>query len=148
MSKMALDYKAINLGQGFPDFNTDEKLQSLVSQAMADGFNQYPAMAGVPALREVIHHKVKTLYRRSYDADTEITVTSGATQAIMAAVLASVGPGDEVLVLEPCYDCYLPAIRLAGARAITVPMLSPTTANPSYSIDWARDQANITPRTR
>jgi methionine aminotransferase len=111
MSKMALDYKAINLGQGFPDFNTDEKLQGLVSKAMADGFNQYPAMAGVPALREVIHHKVKTLYGRSYDVDTEITVTSGATQAIMAAVLASVGAGDEVLVLEPCYDCYLPAIR-------------------------------------
>ena len=148
MSKMALDYKAINLGQGFPDFNTDEKLLGLVSQAMADGFNQYPAMAGVPVLREVIHHKVKTLYGRSYDVDTEITVTSGATQAIMAAVLASVGAGDEVLVLEPCYDCYLPAIRLAGAKAITVPMLSPTAANPLFSIDWNRIQANITPRTR
>jgi methionine aminotransferase len=148
MSKMALDYKAINLGQGFPDFNTDEKLQALVSKAMADGFNQYPAMAGVPILREVIHQKVKNLYGRSYDIDTEITVTSGATQAIMAAVLASVGAGDEVLVLEPCYDCYLPAIRLAGAKAITVPMVSPTSKNPHFSIDWNRVQASITSHTR
>ena len=148
MSKMALDYKAINLGQGFPDFNTDERLQGLVSKAMADGLNQYPAMAGVPALREVIHQKVKTLYGRSYDVDTEITVTSGATQAIMAAVLASVGTGDEVLVLEPCYDCYLPAIRLAGARAITIPMVSPTEANPLFSIDWNRVKASITAKTR
>lgn len=148
MSKMALDYKAINLGQGFPDFNTDDRLQSLVSKAMADGMNQYPAMAGVPALREVIHQKVKALYGKSYDVDTEITITSGATQAIMAAVLASVGSGDEVLVLEPCYDCYLPAIRLAGARAITIPMVSPTTINPLFSIDWDRVKASITAKTR
>lgn len=148
MSKMALDYKAINLGQGFPDFNTDERLQGLVSKAMADGLNQYPAMAGVPALREVIHQKVKTLYGHSYDVDTEITITSGATQAIMAAVLASVGPGDEVLVLEPCYDCYLPAIRLAGARAITIPMVSPTVSNPLFSIDWNRVKASINTKTR
>ncbi len=148
MSKMALDYQAINLGQGFPDFNTDERLLGLVSKAMADGLNQYPAMAGVPALREVIHQKVKTLYGRSYDVDTEITVTSGATQAIMAAVLASVGSGDEVLVLEPCYDCYLPAIRLAGARAITIPMVSPTASNPLFSIDWNRVKASITAKTR
>lgn len=148
MSKMALDYKAINLGQGFPDFNTDDRLQSLVSKAMADGLNQYPAMAGVPALREVIHQKVKALYGKSYDVDTEITITSGATQAIMAAVLASVGSGDEVLVLEPCYDCYLPAIRLAGARAITIPMVSPTTINPLFSVDWDRVKASITAKTR
>lgn len=148
MSKMALDYKAINLGQGFPDFNTDERLQGLVSKAMADGLNQYPAMAGVPALREVIHQKVKTLYGRSYDVDTEITITSGATQAIMAAVLASVGSGDEVLVLEPCYDCYLPAIRLAGARVVTIPMVSPTASNPLFSIDWNRVKASITAKTR
>jgi methionine aminotransferase len=148
MSKMALDYKAINLGQGFPDFNTDEKLQALVSKAMADGFNQYPAMAGVPVLRDVIHQKVKTLYGRSYDVDSEITITSGATQAIMAAVLASVGAGDEVLVLEPCYDCYLPAIRLAGAKAVTVPMVSPTSTNPLFSIDWTRVKESITSHTR
>ena len=148
MSKMALDYKAINLGQGFPDFNTDEKLQALVSKAMADGFNQYPAMAGVPVLRDVIHQKVKTLYGRSYDVDSEITITSGATQAIMAAVLASVGAGDEVLVLEPCYDCYLPAIRLAGAKAVTVPMVSPTSTTPLFSIDWTRVKESITSHTR
>jgi methionine aminotransferase len=148
MSKMALDYKAINLGQGFPDFNTDEKLQAFVSKAMADGFNQYPAMAGVPVLRDVIHQKVKTLYGRSYDVDSEITITSGATQAIMAAVLASVGAGDEVLVLEPCYDCYLPAIRLAGAKAVTVPMVSPTSTNPLFSIDWTRVKESITSHTR
>ena len=145
---MALDYKAINLGQGFPDFNTDEKLQALVSKAMADGFNQYPAMAGVPVLRDVIHQKVKTLYGRSYDVDSEITITSGATQAIMAAVLASVGAGDEVLVLEPCYDCYLPAIRLAGAKAVTVPMVSPTSTTPLFSIDWTRVKESITSHTR
>ena len=130
MSKMALEHRSINLGQGFPDFNTDQKLLSLVSQAMGQGFNQYPAMAGVPALREVIAEKVSVLYGRRYDPETEITITSGATQAIMASILASVGTGDEVIVLEPCYDCYVPAIRLAGATPISVQMTPPSASNP------------------
>ena len=148
MSKMALEYQAINLGQGFPDFNTDPKLLGLVSEAMEKGFNQYPAMAGVMPLREVISQKVANLYKHQYDPDTEITVTSGATQAIMASVLACVGAGDEVIVLEPCYDCYIPAIKLAGGTAISVAMRPPSQANSVYSVDWALVKAAITKNTK
>ena len=148
MSKMALEYQAINLGQGFPDFNTDPKLLGLVSEAMDKGFNQYPAMAGVMPLREVISQKVANLYKHQYDPDTEITVTSGATQAIMASVLACVGAGDEVIVLEPCYDCYIPAIKLAGGTAISVAMRPPSQANSVYSVDWALVKAAITKKTK
>lgn len=148
MSKMALEYQAINLGQGFPDFNTDPKLLGLVSEAMEKGFNQYPAMAGVMPLREVISQKVANLYKHQYDPDTEITVTSGATQAIMASVLACVGAGDEVIVLEPCYDCYIPAIKLAGGTAISVAMRPPSQANSVYSVDWALVKAAITKKTK
>ena len=95
---MALEYQAINLGQGFPDFNTDPALLTLVSEAMSSGLNQYPAMAGVMALREVISQKMTSLYQHDYDPSTEITITSGATQAIMASVLSCVGNGDEVIV--------------------------------------------------
>jgi methionine aminotransferase len=148
MSKMAVDYQAINLGQGFPDFNTDPKLQALVSKAMADGFNQYPYMTGIAELRNVISEKVETLYGRHYNVDTEITVTSGATQAIMAILLASVGPDDEVIVLEPCYDCYLPAIKLASAKAVCIPMQAPTQEKQTFHVDWAQVQSTITTRTR
>lgn len=148
MSKMAQEYQAINLGQGFPDFNTDPKLLSLVSEAMEKGFNQYPAMAGVMPLREVISQKVANLYKHQYDPDSEITVTSGATQAIMASVLACVGAGDEVIVLEPCYDCYIPAIKLAGGTAISVAMRPPSQANSVYSVDWALVKAAITKKTK
>ena len=143
-----MDYKAINLGQGFPDFNTDQRLLDLVTKAMHEGFNQYPAMAGIPALRNVISTKVESLYGHRYDPDTEITVTSGATEAIMAAVLAAVGPGDEVLVLEPCYDCYLPAIKLSGARAVSVPMQPPTPSHAVYSVDWDRVRCALTSKTK
>jgi len=148
MSKMALEYQAINLGQGFPDFNTDQALLRLVSDAMDKGFNQYPAMAGIMPLREVISQKIAALYKHQYDPDTEITITSGATQAIMASVLACVGKGDEVIVLEPCYDCYIPAIKLAGGTAISVPMRAPTKADPVYSVDWALVHAAITKKTK
>ena len=148
MSKMAVEYQAINLGQGFPDFNTDPKLQALVTQAMADGFNQYPYMPGIAQLRSVISEKVETLYGRSYNADTEITVTSGATEAIMAIMLASVGHDDEVIVLEPCYDCYLPAIKLSGAKAVCIPMQAPTQEIQAFSVDWDLVQSKITTKTR
>ena len=148
MSKMALEYRAINLGQGFPDFNTDPKLLSLVSEAMTSGFNQYPAMAGVIQLRDIISQKINDLYQHRYDPDTEITITSGATQAIMASVLACVGTGDEVIVLEPCYDCYIPAIKLAGATPISVPMRAPSSTNPVYSVDWSLVTAAITQKTK
>ena len=148
MSKMAVDYQAINLGQGFPDFNTDHRLQALVTKAMADGFNQYPYMSGITELRSVIGEKVENLYERHYNIDTEITVTSGATEAIMAIILASVGAGDEVIVLEPCYDCYLPAIKLAGAKPVCIPMLPPTQERKTFQVDWASVKSKITLHTR
>ena len=148
MSKMALEYQAINLGQGFPDFNTDPALLRLVSEAMVKGFNQYPAMAGVMPLREVISQKIAALYQHQYDPETEITITSGATQAIMASVLACVGTGDEVIVLEPCYDCYIPAIKLAGGTAISVPMRAPSQTHSVYSVDWALVHAAVTKKTK
>ncbi len=148
MSKMAIEYQAINLGQGFPDFNTDPKLQAFVSKAMAEGFNQYPYMAGVAELRNVIGEKVESLYGRHYNIDSEITVTSGATEAIMAIVLASVGTGDEVIVLEPCYDCYLPAIKLAGAKAVCIPMLVPTQERRTFQVDWDKVKSKVTTKTR
>ena len=148
MSKLATEHKAINLGQGFPDFNPDPRLLALVAKAMADGFNQYPYMPGVTALREVVAQKIKTLYGHQYDPDTEVTITSGATQAIMSGVLAAVGPGDEVVVIEPCYDSYLPAVKLAGARAISIPMDPPDDSNPTFHVDWDKVRSAITARTR
>ena len=148
MSKMAVDYKAINLGQGFPDFNTAQRLQSLVIEAMSNGFNQYPYMAGVPALREVVAHKVNTLYGYHYDMDSEITITSGATEAIMSIVIGCVGTGDEVIVLEPCYDCYLPAIKLAGGVAVCIPMSAPTDERQSFEVDWEHVRSKVTSKTR
>ena len=148
MSRLAIEHRAINLGQGFPDFDPDPKLCELVSKAMADGHNQYPYMPGVASLRAAIADKVAALYGHRYDPETEITVTSGATEALMATVLAAVDTGDEVVVIEPCYDSYLPAIRLAGGTAVPVPLRAPTEADPYYRIDWQRVRDAITPRTR
>lgn len=148
MSKMALDHKAINLGQGFPDFNADPKLLALVNDAMAAGHNQYPYMPGVDSLREVIRDKVATLYNRTYNKDTEITVTSGATEAIMAAVLAVVHKDDEVIVIEPNYDSYVPAIRLAGGTPVRVCMDPPHDANDTFRVNWQRVAAAVTPKTK
>lgn len=136
MSKMALDYKAINLGQGFPDFNPDDKLINLVNKAMQNGYNQYPYMPGVAPLRQVIQQKVKKLYKADYNVETEITVTSGATEAIMAAVLACVSYGDEVIIIEPSYDSYEPAVLLSGGIPIRVRMMPPDEAHSTFWVDW------------
>lgn len=143
MSALAAETNAVNLGQGFPDFDCDSTLLDAVDDAMRAGHNQYPPMAGIAPLREAIRHKVQQLYGRHYDSDTEITVTAGATQAILTALLAVVHPGDEVIVLEPCYDSYVPNIELAGGVVIRVP-LTPGTFEP----DFDRIAAALSPRTR
>jgi methionine transaminase len=148
MSKMAVDYNAINLGQGFPDFNADEKLLNLVHQAMLDGHNQYPLMTGISELRDVISNKVKTLYGRSYEPNQEITITSGATEAIMSAILATVHPGDEVIVIEPSYDCYVPSIRLAGGQPVFVKMTPPTETKAFFSVNWNKVKDCVTSKTK
>jgi methionine aminotransferase len=142
MSALATERGAVNLGQGFPDFDCDPALLDAVATAMRAGHNQYPPMAGVPALRRAIADKVERLYGRRYDADTEITVTSGATQAIFTAILAVVRPGDEVIVVEPAYDSYIPNIELTGGVAVRVPMTV------DLRVDWDRIAASVTPRTR
>ena len=143
MSALATQHQAVNLGQGFPDFNCDPRLVEGVTSAMTQGLNQYPPMTGVPALREAVAAKVKAMYGRHYDPATEVTITAGATQAIITAVLAVVHPGDEVIVLEPCYDSYIPNIELAGGVTVPVP-LTPGTFRP----DFDKIAAAITPRTR
>ena len=144
MSALATEHGAVNLGQGFPDFSCDPQLQALLAEAVAAGHNQYAPMAGVAALREAVADKTARLYGRSYDARREVTVTAGATQAIMAAVLAVVRPGDEVIVLEPTYDSYVPSILLAGGTPVYVPL----DHRRGYAPDWERVRAAITPRTR
>jgi methionine aminotransferase len=143
MSALATEHKAVNLGQGFPDFDCDPRLVQGVTQAMSQGQNQYPPMTGVPALREAVSAKIGQLYGRHYDPASEITITAGATQAILTAVLAVVHPGDEVIVLEPCYDSYVPNIELAGGQVVRVPLIPG-----SFRPDFDRIAAAITPRTR
>lgn len=143
MSALAKAHGAVNLGQGFPDYPIDPALVDLVTAAMKAGHNQYPPMPGVMALREAIAAKAERLYGRAYDPEHEVTVTSGATQAIFTSIQALVGPGDEAIVFEPAYDSYVPAIRLAGATPVTVPL-----AFPGYRIDWAAVRRAMTPRTR
>ena len=143
MSALAQENNAVNLGQGFPDFHCDPKLVDAVSTAMNQGLNQYPSMLGVLELRNEIAKKIQTLYSKNYDPVTEITVTAGATQAILNAVLAIVRPGDEVIVLEPCYDSYVPNIDMAGGTVVAVP-LTPGTFRP----DFEKIRAAITSKTR
>ena len=143
MSALAQQHGAVNLGQGFPDFDCDPALLDAVTKAMHSGLNQYPPMAGVPVLREAIAAKIEALYGHRYDAGSEITVTAGATQAIITAILAIVHPGDEVIVLDPCYDSYEPNIELAGGRAVHVPLMPG-----SFRPDFARIAAALSPRTR
>ncbi|HZV37922.1 MAG TPA: pyridoxal phosphate-dependent aminotransferase [Pseudoxanthomonas sp.] len=143
MSQLAAEHGAVNLGQGFPDFSVPQRLVDELDAAMRAGHNQYAPMTGVPALRQAIAEKAKRCYGADVDADTEITVTSGATEAIFNAIHAVVRPGEEVIVLDPAYDCYEPAIDLAGARAVHVP-LDPQ----SFAPDWAKVRAAITPKTR
>ncbi|MEO5796736.1 MAG: pyridoxal phosphate-dependent aminotransferase [Rhodoferax sp.] len=143
MSALATEHNAVNLGQGFPDFNCDPQLVQAVTDAMQQGLNQYPPMPGIPALREAVATKIKALHGREYSAATEITITAGATQGIITAILAVVRPGDEVIVLEPCYDSYVPNIELAGGTVVRVP-LTPRTFRP----DFDKIAAALTPRTR
>jgi methionine aminotransferase len=143
MSALAAEHKAVNLGQGFPDFDCDPKLVQAVNQAMTSGQNQYPPMVGVQVLRDAVSKKVKALHGKNYDANTEITITAGATQAIITAILAVVHPGDEVIVLEPCYDSYVPNIELAGGTVVRVP-LTPGTFKP----DFDKISAAINSKTR
>jgi methionine aminotransferase len=143
MSQLAAEHQAVNLGQGFPDFPPPPRLVDELGKAMRAGHNQYSPMSGIPALRQAIAGKTERCYGWRPDADAEMTVASGASEAIFDAVHALVHAGEEVMVLDPCYDCYEPAIELAGAKAVHVP-LDPTTFAP----DWDKVRAAITPRTR
>jgi methionine aminotransferase len=145
MSALAVEHGAVNLGQGFPDFDCDPALIDAVTTAMKSGMNQYPPMSGVPALRHAIARKIETIYGHRYDADAEITVTAGATQALLTAVLCCVHPGDEVILLEPVYDSYVPAIELAGGIPVFVQMdIGPN----GYSVPWAKVASAVTSKTR
>jgi len=143
MSALAAQHKAVNLGQGFPDFACEPALIDAVHEAMRAGHNQYPPMQGVPLLRQRISEKLARQHGRAADPDTEITITAGATQAILTALLALVHPGDEVIVLEPCYDSYGPGIELAGGKIVRV-ALDPLTFRP----DFDRLRAALTAKTR
>jgi methionine aminotransferase len=143
MTRLANEHNAINLSQGFPDFDCSPELVALVRDWLGRGQNQYAPMAGVPALREGLARKIAALYGAHYDPDTEITVTAGATEALFAAITALVHPGDEVLLFEPCYDSYVPAVQLAGGVPVFV-----TLRYPDYAVDWDDVRRALTPRTR
>ena len=143
MSALALEHKAVNLGQGFPDFACAPELVQHVTNAMLEGLNQYPSMLGVQELRVAVSKKIEALYHKTYDANSEITITAGATQAILSAILATVRAGDEVIVLEPCYDSYIPNIELSGGVVVPVP-LKPG----SFKVDFEAIQQAISPQTR
>ncbi len=143
MSALAAKHGAINLSQGFPDFDPPAPLVRRVTHHLGTGRNQYPPMTGVPQLREAIAAKLRDLYGVHVDYESEITVTSGATTALFCAVQALVRGGDQVIVLDPAYDSYEPAVTLAGGTTVHVPLLAPT-----FSIDWDRLQASLTDRTR
>jgi methionine aminotransferase len=143
MTQLAERHRAINLAQGFPDFQPPARLQDLVGQHLRAGHNQYPPMTGVQRLREAIARKILDVYCTTVDADSQITVTSGATEALFCAVQAIVGPGDEVIVFDPAYDSYGPAVTLAGGRTTHLPLRTP-----AFTIDWDRLETSLTERTR
>jgi methionine transaminase len=143
MSGLAADYNAINLGQGFPDFEMSDELTSLVTKAMQKGFNQYAPMPGWMPLRESIAGKVELLYQTKINPDTEITITPGGTYAIYSALTAILNPGDEVIVFEPAYDSYIPNIEINGAKAIRINLVYP-----DYHIDWDAVKNAITGKTK
>jgi methionine aminotransferase len=145
MSALAAQHGAINLGQGFPDFPCDPALVDCVTSAMKNGDNQYPPMTGVPVLRESVAAMVRGLYGYAYDPDSEITITAGATQAILTAILAVVHPGDEVIVIEPAYDSYVPAIQLAGGTPLFVQM---AVTQSGFNVPWDKVAAAVSARTR
>jgi methionine aminotransferase len=143
MSQLALEHKAVNLGQGFPDFEPPEPLREAITRAMAEGKNQYAPGIGIAKLREQIAVKTERLYGHRVSPDTEVTVTSGATEALFSAIAAVVRAGEEVIVFDPCYDSYEPAIELQGATAVHIPLTLPT-----FGIDWQRVRDAVTPKTR
>jgi methionine aminotransferase len=143
MSHLAVEHGAVNLGQGFPDFEPPQALRDALTRAMAEGRNQYAPGIGLAPLREQIALKTERLYGRRISADSEITVTSGATEALFAAIAAIVRQGDEVIMFDPAYDSYEPAIELQGARAVHIPL-----SLPGFGIDWQRVRDAITPKTR
>ena len=143
MSKLAQEHNAINLSQGFPDFSADKRLLDAVTNTMNKGQNQYAPMPGVMTLREKIAEKTESLYSAKYNPDTEITITAGATQAIFTAILSVVKEDDEVIIFEPAYDCYMPAIDLAGGKPVFIPLKFP-----DFTIDWDFVKKMINHRTR
>lgn len=143
MSRLAAECGAVNLSQGFPDFQAEPVLFDAVHRHMRAGRNQYPPMAGVPELRQAIVDKVAALYGTRFDVESEVTVTAGATQAIFTAIAAFVRPGDEVIVFEPVYDSYVPAIETVGGTAVFAQL-----KYPDYAPDWAQVRALVTPKTR
>ncbi len=142
MSALANEHKAINLSQGFPDFDIDAHLVELVHKAMKNGYNQYAPMPGYMPLREEIAKKIYHTYNISVNPDTEITITSGGTEAIFDAIQAIVKPNDEVIIFDPAYDCYVPAIELAGGKAISIPLMPP-----DFAPDWEKVKSAITDKT-
>lgn len=143
MSQLAAQTGALNLSQGFPDFDGPQALRDAVARHIAAGHNQYAPMTGLPALREQVAAKITRSYGREVSADSEVTITPGATQAIFCAVQALIRPGDEVIVFDPCYDSYEPAVELAGGRCVHVPL-----ALPGFGIDWQRLQDALSSKTR
>ncbi|OWF65583.1 methionine aminotransferase [Polynucleobacter hirudinilacicola] len=151
MSALAAEHEAINLGQGFPDFPCDRKLIASVNEAMLADRNQYPPMIGVAELRNGICQKIQNLYGQHYDPDSEITITGGGTQGVLTTILACVSPGDEVVIIEPAFDCYRPAIELAGGKTIAVSLQVTRDENgqvASYEIPWDALAKAINPKTR
>jgi methionine aminotransferase len=143
MSRRARELGALNLGQGFPDYDIDPRIGELLAQAVREGHNQYAPMEGSLALRQVIANKLRATYGVLPDWESAVTVTLGATEAIYSTIQAVVGPGDEVIMFDPAYDSYDPAVRLAGGRCVHIPLLPP-----AFGYDWERVAASITPRTR
>lgn len=143
MSGLAAQHAAINLSQGFPDFDCNETLKHLVNEAMEAGYNQYAPMAGILPLREAIAEKIHRLYGQTVNADTEITVTPGGTYAIFTAIATVIGPGDEVIIFEPAYDSYIPNVLVNGGVPVRIPL-----SFPDYHIDWSLVRSKITPRTK
>jgi len=143
MSKLASQYNAINLSQGFPNFEANPQLIDLVSQGMKKGYNQYAPMPGLLSLREIIAEKTNSLYNRHYHPDSEITITSGATQAIFTIISAFIHPGDEVIVLKPAYDCYEPSIQLYGGTVVPIQLKTP-----NFTVDWQEVASKLTSKTK
>lgn len=143
MSKMAADHKAINLSQGFPDFPVSEELIRLVNKYMQEGYNQYAPMPGLPKLRQVISNVISKTYDTQVDPESAITVTSGATEALFASITALIETGDEVIIFDPAYDSYAPAVHLAGGKTVHINLSAP-----SYSIDWGEVEQKVNKKTK